>query len=150
MKEAAQWQEIRGLPDLLRFENGERVKTEKDWIRRRAELIALFSEYIYGYMPDKEKETVSWSLQEDPETGGMLLHITVYTENGKTEIRDLSYTPLYTWKYKMDGRYYYRCLAADGTIPDGMDSDQQKSMKKAADTVREVMKNSGVEERGGE
>lgn len=77
MKEAAQWQEIRGLPDLLRFENGERVKTEKDWIRRRAELIALFSEYIYGYMPDKEKETVSWSLQEDPETGGMLLHITV-------------------------------------------------------------------------
>ena len=79
---------------------------------------------------------------------GMLLHITVYTENGKTEIRDLSYTPLYTWKYKMDGRYYYRCLAADGTIPDGMDSDQQKSMKKAADTVREAMKNSGVEERG--
>ena len=79
---------------------------------------------------------------------GMLLHITVYTENGKTEIRDLSYTPLYTLKYKMDGRYYYRCLAADGTIPDGMDSDQQKSMKKAADTVREAMKNSGVEERG--
>ena len=48
----------------------------------------------------------------------------------------------------MHARYYYRCLAADGTMPDGMDSDQQKSMKKAADTVREAMKNSGVEERG--
>lgn len=79
---------------------------------------------------------------------GMLLHVTIYTENGKTEIHDCSYTPLYTWKYKMDGRYYYRCLAANGTVPDGMDSDQQKSMKKAADAVREVMKNSGVEERG--
>ena len=79
---------------------------------------------------------------------GMLLHVTVYTENGKTEIRDWGYTPLYTWKYKMDGRYYYRCMAANGNIPDGMDADQQKSMKKAADAVREAMKNSGVEERG--
>ena len=77
---------------------------------------------------------------------GILLHITLFTKDSKTEIRDCSYTPLYTWKYKMDGRYYYRCLAANGTVPDGMDTDQQKSMKKAADVVREAMKNSGMEE----
>ena len=78
---------------------------------------------------------------------GMLLHITVYTENGKTEIRDLSYTPLYTWKYKMDGRYYYRCLAADGTIPDGMDSEQQKTMEKAETTVSETLAGSPLTRR---
>ena len=78
---------------------------------------------------------------------GMLLQVTVRTENGRTEIGNFQYIPLYTWKYKQDSRFYYRCLAANGTVPDGMDAEQQKMMKKAADTVRSAMKDSLTEER---
>ncbi len=78
---------------------------------------------------------------------GMLLQVTVCQENGKTEIRDACYIPVYTWKYRQDSRYYYRCLAADREVPDGMDAEQQKMMKKAADTVRKAMKDSPLGER---
>ena len=81
---------------------------------------------------------------------GMVLHADVYSENGQAAIRNYRYTPIYTWKYKQDGRFQYRCMAADGTVPDGMDSEQQKMMKKAAETVRTAMKGSPVEERANE
>ena len=66
-----------GLPELLRFENGQEVRTPADWARRREELLSLYSEYMYGYMPDPARETLSWSLSGDPETGGTLLNISV-------------------------------------------------------------------------
>ena len=66
-----------GLPELLRFENGQEVRTPADWARRRGELLSLYSEYMYGYMPDPAHETLSWSLSGDPETGGTLLNISV-------------------------------------------------------------------------
>ena len=81
---------------------------------------------------------------------GMLLQATVRVEKGRAEIRDACYIPLYTWKYKQDSRFYYRCLPADRPVPDGMDSEQQKMMKKAAESVRNAMKDSPVEERESE
>ena len=81
---------------------------------------------------------------------GMLLQATVRVENGRAEISDACYIPLYTWKYRQDSRYYYRCLAADRPVPDGMDSEQQKMMKKAAETVQNAMKDSPVEARKSE
>lgn len=77
---------------------------------------------------------------------GMMLHVTVEVKKGNAPSVRCTYTPLYTWKYKMDGRYYYRCLPANGAIPDGMDTEQQKMMKKAAETVRSAMKDTSVEE----
>ena len=81
---------------------------------------------------------------------GMLLQATVRMVNGRAEILDACYIPLYTWKYKQDSRYYYRCLAADRPVPDGMDSEQQKMMKKAAEAVQNAMKDSPVEARKSE
>lgn len=81
---------------------------------------------------------------------GMLFQATVSVENGQAEIRDVCYIPLYTWKFRQDSRFYYRCLAADGAVPDGMDQEQQKMMKRAAETVRNAMKDSPVEERKSE
>ena len=78
---------------------------------------------------------------------GMLLQATVTVTDGQTEIRDVRYIPLYTWKYRQDSRYYYRCLAADREAPDGMDSEQKKMMKKAADAVHDAMKDTPAEER---
>ena len=81
---------------------------------------------------------------------GMLLQARIHVENGQAEIRDACYIPLYTWKYKQDSRFYYRCLAADRPVPDGMENEQQKMMKKAAEAVQNAMKDSPVEARKSE
>ncbi len=80
---------------------------------------------------------------------GYLLHITIRRDGkGGVEIRNPEYTPVYTWKYKQDGRFYYRCVSAGARVPDGMDSEQQKNMARAAETVRNVLKDSPLTERG--
>ena len=58
------------------------------------------------------------------------------------------YTPVYAWKYRQDGRYYYRCIASNGTAPDGMDSEQRKTMEKSAETVEKVLQDSPLAARG--
>ena len=75
-----------------------------------------------------------------------LFHLYKELDPGVTIVNP-EYTPVYTWKYKQDGRFYYRCLAADRPAPDGMDAEQQKMMSKALDTVRVAMKDTPVEER---
>ena len=77
MPDPGRLHETEKLPELLRFQNGEEVKTAADWERRREEILGLYSEYMYGYMPDPEKERVCWSLEKNPETGGTLITITV-------------------------------------------------------------------------
>ncbi len=76
----------------------------------------------------------------------MLLQVSFELENGQVNICKLGYTPLYTWKFKQDSRFYYRCVPAGGSAPDGMDAEQQKMMKKAADTIRNAMQNFPAEE----
>ena len=79
---------------------------------------------------------------------GYLFHVTLAVNRaGHTECRSMEYTPIYTWKYKQDGRYYYRCIPSNRDTPDGMDGDQTKFMKKAADAVLEVMKGAPAAER---
>ena len=85
--------EFSGLPELLRFGNGEEVRTPEDWKRRREEILNLYSEYMYGYMPDRQKETLTWSTEEDPETGGTLLHISVSAENRSASFSVLAGIP---------------------------------------------------------
>jgi len=80
---------------------------------------------------------------------GYLLHVTVKSDGqGGAAILDPAYTPVYTWKYKQDGRYYYRCIAADGDAPDGMDNEQRKTMEKAAETVDSVLSDSSLADTG--
>jgi len=80
---------------------------------------------------------------------GYLFHVTIRS-NGKggVDVLNPEYTPVYTWKYKQDGRYYYRCITVSGQIPDGMDAEQIKSMKKADEAVTAVMNNSPLSRRG--
>ena len=81
------------LPELLRLENGDSVNTTEDWKRRRTELLRLYSEYVYGCMPEKEKETLNWNLREDPETGGTLMTITVSSEGRSASFSVLAGLP---------------------------------------------------------
>ena len=46
MLKPEQLPEMEELPELLRFENGDEVKTPDDWQRRRAEILNLYSEYM--------------------------------------------------------------------------------------------------------
>ena len=79
---------------------------------------------------------------------GYLLHVTVrQNKKGSVDILAPEYSPVYTWKYKQDGRYYYRCLASDQSAPDGMDSEQQKTMEKAETTVSETLAGSPLTRR---
>ena len=82
---------------------------------------------------------------------GYLLHVTIRSNGqGGVDVLNPEYTPVYTWKYKQDGRYYYRCIAIDGSVPDGMDAEQIKSMNRAAEAVAAAMKSSPLSRRGGE
>ena len=79
---------------------------------------------------------------------GYLLHVTVQSDGqGGAEILHPEYTPVYTWKYKQDGRYYYHCIASNSNNPDGMDSEQRKNMAKSLETVTDVLLGSPVTER---
>ena len=91
--------------------------------------------------------TLSGNRSNISRIAGILLQATIHKEPGKTEICDVCYIPVYTWKYRQDSRYYYRCMAADREAPDGMDAEQQKMMKRAAETIRKAMKDSPLEER---
>ena len=80
---------------------------------------------------------------------GYLIHVTVRSNgHGGVTILNPEFTPVYTWKYKQDSRFYYRCIASNGEAPDGMDSEQNKTMTKAAETVMNVLKDAPVSERG--
>ena len=80
---------------------------------------------------------------------GYLLHVTVRSDGqGGALVLNPEYTPVYTWKYKQDGRFYYRCIASDGGEPDGMDAEQRKTMAKSAEAVAAVLKDAPVSARG--
>ena len=74
---------------------------------------------------------------------GYLLHVEIRSNGrGGVDVLAPEYTPVYTWKYKQDGRFYYRCLAANQPAPDGMNADQQKTMQKAKSAVEEALSKS--------
>ena len=107
------------------------------------------AEYLSGQ--DGKSVLCVWSLgtllsgdrSNTKRTSGYLFHVTVKANGrGGADILNPEYTPVYTWKYKQDGRYYYRCIASDGEAPDGMDSEQRKAMAKSAETVQNILNDS--------
>lgn len=84
------------------------------------------------------------ALLNDSRTNGnvaaMLLQLQIACDgNGEITFEKVAYTPTYIWRYKQDGRYYYRVVASDQPAPDGMSSDQQKSMSRALQTVQKAL-----------
>lgn len=111
------------------------------------------------YLPGKDGRSVlcAWSLgtllsgdrTSVKRMSGYLLHVTVRNDGqGGTMILNPEYTPVYTWKYKQDSRYYYRCIVSDGEAPDGMDSEQRKTMAKSAETVEAILEDTPLSRRG--
>ena len=51
------------LPEALTFRNGKRVTSPQDWPRRRAELVRLFEEHVYGRIPDGLPRQPGWVVE---------------------------------------------------------------------------------------
>lgn len=141
------WGKTDNKPDNSQRELAAQIaKAGADLIIGSGSRIPQGAEYLEGQ--NGAKTLCIWSLgvlltgdRSNPRhMAGYLLHVTV-RRNGKggADILAPEYSPVYTWKYKQDGRYYYRCLASDQTVPDGMDAEQQKIMSKAENAVRETL-----------
>ncbi len=71
--------------------------------------------------------------------GSYLLHLTFQKTSAGTMMMQTTYTPVYIWRYKQDGKFFYRCVPMNGLPPDGMDSEQMKTMEKAGNAVTEAL-----------
>lgn len=71
--------------------------------------------------------------------GSYLLHVAFEKGQDGAVLTEMSYTPVYIWRYKQDGKFNYRCVPVNGKAPDGMDSEQMKTMEKAGNAVADVL-----------
>ena len=82
---------------------------------------------------------------------GMLLHLTLsLNSDGTVAFDEVSCTPTYVWRYKMDGAYHYRVVPSNRTAPDGMASEQISAMTKALTRVQDALDGSPVTIRTGQ
>lgn len=58
------------LPDPLTFADGKRVKSKKDWPKRREEILEIFQSEMYGRMPAAPEKVVWEVIEEGPTLGG--------------------------------------------------------------------------------
>lgn len=70
---------------------------------------------------------------------GMLLHLDISYDGQQVTFNKVSYTPTYIWRFKQDGRYYYRVVASDASAPDGMSESQIESMERAYSNVQKAL-----------
>ena len=141
------WGKTDNRPDSSQNELAAQIaKAGADLIIGSGSRIPQGAEYLDGR--DGAKVLCIWSLgslftgdrSNTKHMAGYLLHVTIRGNgNGGVDVLAPEYSPVYTWKYKQDGKYYYRCLASDQPAPDGMDSEQQKIMAKTEKAVSEIL-----------
>ena len=109
--------------------------------------IAHTAEYIEN--PDGSRTLCVYSLgsilsdsRKAARLAGYILKVTFSSPEGGVVISEASYVPTYVWRYRQDGKYYYRCVAIGGNAPDGMDSDQRKAMEKAESSIVKLLEGS--------
>lgn len=86
------------LPDPLAFADGRPVTTPEQWRSRRAEIIGLFEEHVYGRVPDQDIALRFHLRSEDPDALGGVAHrkeVTVYftEDNDGPQMDLLMYIP---------------------------------------------------------
>lgn len=69
----------------------------------------------------------------------MLLHLDISYDGRQVTFNKVSYTPTYIWRFKQDGRYYYRVVASDLPAPDGMSDSQIESKERALKNTQKYM-----------
>ncbi len=66
-----------GLPDPLRFQDGRPVRTRAQWRERRAELLALFHQYVWGSVPPPPDNLQVVESREQVEAGVRVREVTL-------------------------------------------------------------------------
>ncbi len=120
---------------------GSRVPQTAEYITTSDDRKVLCA-YCLGTLISDERGTVN-------RIGGYMLHLIFSRDavSGTVKLLSASYTPTYVWRYRQDGKYYYKCLAANQNPPDGMDEDLIKHMKKTLEAVRTALADSPLVER---
>lgn len=76
---------INSLPDAFRFLDGRRVETAEDWTDRRAEIVKLFEQYVFGTIPPRPA-IHSADMREAAEQGYRSREITLHLgPNGEVD-----------------------------------------------------------------
>ena len=92
------------LPDVLTLENGKKVKSEKDWFKkRRPEILKLFTDEVYGAVPGELgiAEVKVWETSDDALNGlarRKQLSLFFRKNNQNLEVNVLMYLPKTTKK----------------------------------------------------
>lgn len=74
------------------------------------------------------------------DVASLLLHLSITVDgNGHVAVTQATYTPTYIWRYKQDGKYYYRVVASDQPAPDGMGSEQTDVKERALTNVQKYL-----------
>ena len=85
------------LPDPLVMADGTAVTTTEQFAQRRAEILALFKEYVYGALPEDGFTTTFEVVEEGTALGGTAIRrqvkITVTTTKGSSDALMLLYLP---------------------------------------------------------
>ncbi len=111
---------------------GSRVPQRVEYLTR-ADGRQVFCAYSLGTL-------ISDSRSPANRVGGYLLHVTASLDaEGNARAIEVYYTPTYVWKYRQDGKDYYRCVAANREAPDGMDQDQVNAMHKTLEAVQKAL-----------
>lgn len=79
------------------------------------------------------------SSRTNANVAGMLLHLRFTHDGQQVTLEEASCTPTYIWRYKQDGRYYYRVVGSHQPAPGGMESSQQDSMARALQNVQKYL-----------
>ena len=78
--------------------------------------------------------------RKDGNVASLLLQLTVTCDGeGNVSFDRTAYTPTYIWRYKQDGKYYYRVVASDKAAPMGMSDDQTGYKDKAFNTIKKTL-----------
>ena len=51
------------LPEALTLQMGQRVRSAQQWPQRRAELLRLFEDHVYGRIPDGLPRSSGWVIE---------------------------------------------------------------------------------------
>jgi len=93
----------------------------------------------------------AWSLgsllnesRKDGNVAGMLLQLQISWDGQNISFGQVSYTPTYIWRQKVDGTYQYRVVASDQSAPSGMSEEQQGYMAKALRTIQNALADSPI------
>lgn len=78
--------------------------------------------------------------RKDGNVASLLLQLNVTCDGaGNVTFNRTAYTPTYIWRYRLDGKYYYRVVASDQPAPMGMSEDQAGYKDKAFMNIQRTL-----------